>query len=142
MLKSAAVSNAMQRGGSPIAHRATIRKQDSAGARNARNRPFGIVAPRIARAEAFVEALVALNDCSDVERRIGMALGYIERTRSRIEAQYARSAISFELFARHLHALDKIETRLAIQLINHSARIRRDVIPDAQRGYESAERAA
>lgn len=142
LLERAPSSASTQRAKRPNAGKATIPAPASHSVRKRRNNPFGIVPARIARVEKWLELLCALDDCANLERRSGRAIGYCARTREAIEAKLLRGDLSLENYHRNSLALDRVETRIAINLIAHADHVCTRSIPECRAVAAQAERAA
>jgi hypothetical protein len=95
--------------------------------------------PRVARIEAYIECIVALKDCATFDRRSGIALGYIERTRSKLEHECSTERLSYPTFSGELHRLDAAEARLAFAMLKHSSKLQSQIIPPMQDAYRHLE---
>lgn len=107
-----------------------------------RGRPIGSgTRPEVARVEAFVEALIGLHSCADIETADGEMFVRIERAHEFLDAKFESGQINADTFDRCRLSLRRIALRASDELTAHGAHVERDIIPEAQRGYDSAEAA-
>lgn len=142
LLDRAPSSVSVKRAKRPNTRKATILAPPTCSAPKRRNNPFGIVPARIARVEKWIELLCALDDCANLERRSGRVIGYCARTREALEAKLLRGDLSLENYHRNSLALDRVETRIAINLIAHADHVCTRSIPECRAVAAQAERAA
>lgn len=131
-----------QRTERPNGQRASVLKAAASGARKTRNRPFGTVPTRIARVEKWIELLCALDDCASLERRSGKVLAYSAKTLDTLQAQFTRGEISKPFFIRHLTAIDAVEYKIGLRLLEHANHLYARSIPECKNLAAQADRDA